>query len=239
MDIKQALSNLDPKDDTQWTGDGMPLVEVVSKIAGRPVTRKEIIDADPDLTRAAAVARLQAKEAPAVDTKREEVAGDTLKGDAGAAPALPTIADPPAQPSRRAQAEREVADMTEEIEELERDLAQITRGIEEATKDRDRMAAQHTRLCALRDKHLPAQAASNGEGIRSYLAQQNKVREDRAARIRGVVASGVKLGEVLDAVRGASRIDAAMGGRRGPVGNVGRPNRPLMGGPGGEGKQGQ
>jgi len=51
MDLKEALQLLDVSDDSHWTADGLPVVAVVSNIVGQPVTRKEITDASPQLTR--------------------------------------------------------------------------------------------------------------------------------------------------------------------------------------------
>lgn len=51
MDIREALSNLDPFNDDQWTDEGAPLVDVLKELLGRPVTRQEITDAAPHFTR--------------------------------------------------------------------------------------------------------------------------------------------------------------------------------------------
>lgn len=51
MNIREALGQLDSIDDDQWTGEGLPKVDVVSSILGRTTTRKEITDAAPHFTR--------------------------------------------------------------------------------------------------------------------------------------------------------------------------------------------
>lgn len=48
MDIKTALSRLDPENEAHWTSDGLPRVEAVSELVGQPVTRKEITTAWPE-----------------------------------------------------------------------------------------------------------------------------------------------------------------------------------------------
>lgn len=59
-DIKQTLSRLDPADDSQWTGDGLPRLEVVERLSGlRGVKRQMVTEADPELTRETAAARLR------------------------------------------------------------------------------------------------------------------------------------------------------------------------------------
>ncbi len=54
MDIKQALASLDPSDDEVWTDDGLPRVDAVAEIMDEQVTRQQITDADPMLSRSSA-----------------------------------------------------------------------------------------------------------------------------------------------------------------------------------------
>jgi hypothetical protein len=43
--LKSAIETLDKNDPDNWTGDDQPRVDVVSKLVGRDVTRKEITEA--------------------------------------------------------------------------------------------------------------------------------------------------------------------------------------------------
>lgn len=241
MDLKHALSQLDPKDDTQWTSDGAPLVEAVSRIAGRQVTRKEIVDADPALTRAAASDRaLAALDASKTD---EDLTGE-VTGEATGAPreevkgrlgdfdfptatnGAPMLDNPNPDPvDTRSPA---LVELDEEIADLDRDLVAIVDAIAKLSKDRDLVAKRHEALCARRDRIAPRIDQQNGDGIRQYLERSHRARAERVQRVQATITNGAKLGEVLEAARGVSRIDAALGHRRGPVGSVGRPQRPLM-----------
>lgn len=59
-DILQALNRLDPSDDSQWTGDGLPRLDVVERLAGRRgIKRQEVTEADAEFTRDTAAARLR------------------------------------------------------------------------------------------------------------------------------------------------------------------------------------
>jgi len=49
--ILEALAQLDPIDDDQWTADGAPRVDFVEKIVGEDVKRQDIVDADPEFNR--------------------------------------------------------------------------------------------------------------------------------------------------------------------------------------------
>lgn len=53
MDLKEALSLLDHEDDSHWTSDGQPVLAVVSDLVGRKVSREEIIEAAPEMSRQA------------------------------------------------------------------------------------------------------------------------------------------------------------------------------------------
>lgn len=49
--ILEALAQLDPLDDDQWTADGAPRVDIVEKIVGEDIKRQDIVDADPEFNR--------------------------------------------------------------------------------------------------------------------------------------------------------------------------------------------
>ncbi len=51
MNINEALAKLDPFDDDHWTADGAPAIAAVISIFGDKVTRKQITETDPLLTR--------------------------------------------------------------------------------------------------------------------------------------------------------------------------------------------
>lgn len=55
--ISKALNRLDPTDDTHWTSDGSPMVEVVSEISGVNASRKRINSIDENFNRREAARR--------------------------------------------------------------------------------------------------------------------------------------------------------------------------------------
>lgn len=55
--LNLVLANLDPENDDHWTSDGLPRVEVVGAALQRKVTRREITECAPGLTREAALER--------------------------------------------------------------------------------------------------------------------------------------------------------------------------------------
>lgn len=50
-DIKAAVALLDAENDDHWTAAGLPAVEAVAELAGKPVTRAAINDAAPEAKR--------------------------------------------------------------------------------------------------------------------------------------------------------------------------------------------
>lgn len=52
-EIKTAVSMLDGKTDAHWTAAGLPAVDAVAEITGKPVTRAAITEASPDAKRPA------------------------------------------------------------------------------------------------------------------------------------------------------------------------------------------
>ena len=50
-EIATAVAMLDPAEDALWTAAGLPAVDAVSELVGKPVTRKAIEDAAPDAKR--------------------------------------------------------------------------------------------------------------------------------------------------------------------------------------------
>jgi hypothetical protein len=52
MTITEALHKLDPANDSHWTTDGLPVLDVVSKLVGKTVTRDEL---DPEYCRDVAI----------------------------------------------------------------------------------------------------------------------------------------------------------------------------------------
>lgn len=69
--IQAALLQLDPEKDEHWTTDGLPRVDIVSGLLGRSVTRKEITEAGPNVTRTTA-GEEEAMDPGTVTTEDEE-----------------------------------------------------------------------------------------------------------------------------------------------------------------------
>lgn len=219
MDIATALTKLDPKNDDHWTSDGAPLVGAVSDLVGRPVTRKEIVDAAPQLTRESVAA------AGAPDAQKRE--GDS-EGETGLS-AGPDDSQPdpenyeaplpaPIDPIESARAEAAA---------LERESAAITRQIEDLRRQREQIDRRHAAVVQRIDA-AETDRDRYDDTIGAYLRNQSRMRAEKAARINDVLPPGLTPAQVAAALDGRSRLDAAMSSRKPGFGAARPQPRPPM-----------
>lgn len=202
MEIHDALSRLDPSDDSHWTEAGAPRVEAVGELLGRSVTRAEIQEAAPDFRRPSDD---QDSEAPASSDPRE--ANGELQF--GAIP-VATAADPYTVEGGPEDPEERLAWLEDRMTEIG---AVVNRG-KKALEDLNREYQKAQKL---------APEKTDDEKFREdrahYIARQNELREQRATRLRQLRESGVDLQEIAK-IAAPSQLDAAMsrktgrGGRR-------------------------
>lgn len=164
MDIKEAIAELDPKNDAHWTEDGLPLVDEVQKIAGDfDITREQITEASPDVTRASALADVEPDEDE--DGTEEQAESET-----------------PLDPL--AEAKERLAEVTKVCGELRSARERIDAELKAAQ-------AEHDRLQTYIDRTTPRD--SNQENINQYLAKQHEIREARAGRAKQLRETGLTI----------------------------------------------
>lgn len=79
MDIKEALSQMDPLDDDQWTQDGAPKVETVASLMNDfSVKRQDIVNAAPAFSRSNPVVEI---EETSTDEEEEQTETETPEGE--------------------------------------------------------------------------------------------------------------------------------------------------------------
>lgn len=114
MDIKEALIQLDPEMNEQWTEDGLPLVDSVKELTGNEeLTRQDITDADPTFNRDLARSR-------------------PIKNSGGEPPAPPGLDDVKKESVTK-------RDLDDQINELGVELSVIQNHIALLTKERNRV----------------------------------------------------------------------------------------------------
>lgn len=145
--ILEALGTFDVKDDSYWTGDGLPLVEAVQHLAGDlTVTRASITDAAPGFSRStpslapiveAAATPAPDAEQPPVTTESEPASNGTAESmaAAGATPAdveaaVNPVVTPEADPVVEAELE-ELKDKLTEPEVSEEEVEVLTQELDE------------------------------------------------------------------------------------------------------------
>ena len=180
MDIREALSQLDPLDDDQWTQDGAPKVESVAALLGDySVKRQDIVNAAPAFSRSNPVTEIEPKDDATVSSNEEETNGQEEEGPEEVIPDEMLETSNPNE---------FVAWLKEQPKE---NLESIAREIElsaDAIDSKIRKArAKEYQLRGfariVRQAHEAAYPnTSNQEAIVAYIAAQNKARAERAAR---------------------------------------------------------
>lgn len=208
--IKEALAQLDVLDDDQWTSDGAPRVDVVEKIVGEVVTRKDIIEANPHFNRKFASEPKELDEDE--DEDEDEQFAESVKHLSEVTPMT----------------EKEFAVFIKEVpkEELE-DVLSFLRiqqdAVEDDVKKIQDLKNRLVRAVAFTKARIANEIPnmSNQEAIRAYIETQRQLREERMAK-RKAILSNISPRD-LDP---RAPIDSAMARKTGRGGK--RPARPLM-----------
>ncbi len=239
MNIKEALSLMDATDDSQWTGDGMPRIDHLSKVVQNPkLTRKDITDAEPQFTRASLLPSAddqnpmddgtgqetgQEKEPGNGETlsapeKAEEAEAVTSQDDVMVEATMP--ADPvvevaqPTPPSALASLQASLVIHTESMDKAHA-AAEVAKKLAKAESD------EVNRLNRLIDMATPYDPQASTRGIRAYINSQNAARAARHGRVRKLLGdSGVSPKELAKTLEMSSPLDKAMHGRKAPRGSA-------------------
>ena len=196
MDLKTALSNLDPDLDGDWTADGLPRLDVVKQRTGdASLTRKAITDAAPGLTRATAGIVDDDAPAPTFEGDVLSMPLDKVLGDY----ALTKLAQE-ALREQHAEALREKQRIESEIEQLSHKGALLDRA---------------EQLLVRRD---PSLSATNP--VQDYLRASAAARAKRAERARRFIEAGTTAEDVREQLASTSKLDRAMGTRKPGLGTA-------------------
>lgn len=199
--IKDALAKLDVENDNHWTGDGLPRLDTVKLTAGdQSLTREAVTAAAPGFSRGTAAALA----APAV-SQATATGSTAIAAPATVQPAAITVsvdereavlenADP-----KIAELQSKLEDRNEYMVELRAAKAKFDAEFVSTRDEIDRLTVQ---LESLAGKETAQDA------IRGYLASQQALSAERAARIQAIRASGVDLRELTRGLK--APIDSAM-----------------------------
>lgn len=185
--IKEALSELDTVDDDQWTNEGAPLVEVVSRLVGENVTRQEIVEAAPKFTR----------ENPELE---EDNSSDGEEQPNETAP----DPDQDSEPEENiTEDEPSVKDLENRMKEIDGDRADIEREITELKEHSVALKFEKKKIQNYINSLSPN--SDNQTAIREFINSQNQSREDRVN-----VRNGILRGVDPSTLDPRSKLDAAM-----------------------------
>ena len=225
MNIKDALAQLDPQNNDHWTGDGLPLVQAVSDLVGKDVSRKEVTDALPGFSRALAIKNATgtqvASQVVNTPTTGEQVAQlqsatptqTTENGDNGAPndedQVQQTKSDEMEDGSGDADVDLSLADV---LQQAQKTLE--TKRKEKAEADAALKAAEKAYDVAL-VAYEESVNTNNSQplAIQQYLQSQVKAAEEKKARVDLIAASGLDLNTLAESLKG-SPLDEAMKNKR-------------------------
>jgi hypothetical protein len=225
MDIKDALGKLDPQNNDHWTGDGLPLVQAVSDLVGKDVSRKEVTDALPGFSRALAIKNATgtqvASQVVNTPTTSEQAAQSqsatptqaTENGDNGAPKdedqVQQTKSDEMEDGSGDADVDLSLADVLQQaqktLETKRKEKAEADAALKEAEKAHDIALVAYEESIATNNSQPLA--------IQQYLQSQVKAAEEKKARIDIITASGLDLNTLTESLKG-SPLDEAMRNKR-------------------------
>ena len=225
MNIKDALAQLDPQNNDHWTGDGLPLVQAVSDLVGKDVSRKEVTDALPGFSRALAIKNATgtqvASQVVNTPTTSEQAAQSqsatstqaTENGDNGAPKdedqVQQTKSDEMEDGSGDADVDLSLADVLQQaqktLETKRKEKAEADAALKEAEKAHDAALVAYEESIATNNSQPLA--------IQQYLQSQVKAAEEKKARIDIITASGLDLNTLTESLKG-SPLDEAMKNKR-------------------------
>jgi hypothetical protein len=247
MDLLQVLRTLDPENDDHWTTDGLPRVDAVTKIVGGKVDRDQITDAAPLLNRES----MRADPGTKGNQKPEQPAEVADVGSSPAAPPFAKVAQESAKSDPAATfltspvddlvefedkdaAELNVLEMPTQVVMrspalLRKAIAEIDLLYQAKSKERDKLTHE---LKVLAGKSETASIVlsriagkeKSQDGVKQYLEQARKAREEKAARARAFIEAGTTVKDVAKQLQTKSPLDAAMAIRKPVPGS----QRPVM-----------
>lgn len=177
MEIAEALKKLDPSDDSQWNADGLPGLDIMKTLTGRPkLSRREITEAIPEFTKDTAGKVFDKPLEELADKPPEPVMSALDEADKILEELLPKATS---------------IDRKKEIDERINDLNQ-QKGVIEL--EVDVLLREQTRLQT--SQFVDNSAAADTKARLYYVAQQNRIRAEKAKRGRAFLESGANLADI-------------------------------------------
>lgn len=195
--IREALEKLDPTNDTHWTSDGLPRMDIVEELSGdKGLTRAKVTEAQPGFSRAAAIAGVQHGDS-----------GVTPEGtQGGATPWTPAAPQPPITSEEPPSDEGEPSNLRVAYDEAADARQAAEAAYLAAKKAFEKAEREHDKALTVLQESEPAE--TSGDAIQGYLAQQRNILSHRATRMKALKESGINLADLTRGLR--APIDTAM-----------------------------
>lgn len=193
--LNDALGFLNPEDDSNWTHDGLPRMDVIEKLMDdKSISRKDVTEADPEFCREVAVQRRAAKaiaEAEAALADGENQDDDSTEMQAQGRETQAQGQVNPEEALRDA-----IQEIAQEIENLTAERAEVNKAIDALTKRQkalqNKSQGQHS---------AKADTVARMEFIASQTAQRAR-RYEKGRKILQIIGK--------DGLNPQSRLDQAM-----------------------------
>jgi len=225
MEIREALGRMDPADDSQWTADGLPRVDVVNELCGEAHNRVDVTNAAPTFTRETLIElhRQRASEQP---EEVEEVVDEVEEEEQGEEEELPPVIEPAVDegplptdlPSLDEVMKMQRADVLasypltirckEAVSERINDKLREKSAIENELKQLNAKVQLLSRAEAAHLRNNPRLAKM--DPVKAYLESTKKARAERAYRAKRYVEAGTTRDDVVKQLDGRSGLDKAL-----------------------------
>lgn len=230
MELKEALQTLDPANDEHWTSAGLPRVDFLVQLTGKEdLRRSDVEEAAPKLNRESFVGYAfeasnqqdpvnpptdpeQSPDDESTPNEGQDKPGEDTQPNQG-------DDDEPSNPKESEDEEAPVQETVEEklareLSEKQAEMADITKAQAELDKRRKLLAREIGYIGTQLDRARSSRPVDSG--IKQYLESQNKLREEKVAKMKALKESGVT--ELLTNL-GVSKLDAAMMQRKPALGS--------------------
>lgn len=186
--IKIALNSLNPEDDTLWTNDGLPRMDVVEGLLNdKAITRKQVTEADPEFCRDTAKVRCEKPKENENDIHPEVQAGNQEETQA-----------PQIDPEEQLRAH--IMELDEAIRKLSEERTKLDQEIHKLQLYRDRLQTE---------SHTSHSAKEDMKARMRYIQSQNEARAKRYEKGRKILQIIGK-----DGLNPKSKLDQAMSRKR-------------------------
>lgn len=194
MTLEEAIEKLDPDNDEHWTQQGLPKLEPLVEMLGKPVTRKEVEQVAPDANRdeARELKELMgdmAEEEPEVQVQAEKPE-EPVKPEEPMHPAHSdgVVPEPMSEEEKQQLINDQVKALQEAIDKWSEFVSDTNKVMEKAKQD---ILDAEAHLQGLQEEYNKLQPkTTNQQEIAMYLASANRQRTERG-RIKQEIFKGI------------------------------------------------